>query len=69
MEIRELLFESERHGTFTMSEGNLFIIEKGTEHRVSAIEECWIMLIEKDSTKHTGAVTSDITRSIDEQMS
>ena len=64
----ELFFESRKHGSFTMNEGKLFIVEKGIEHRVSAKEECWIMLIEKDSTKHTGEVDSKITRSLDEQM-
>jgi len=31
-------------------------------------DECWVMLIEKKATKHTGNVTSDITKSIKEQL-
>ncbi|WP_103069240.1 cupin domain-containing protein [Aquimarina sediminis] len=65
----ELLFEIEDQPSFIMKEGDLFIVPKGVTHRVSATEECWIMLIENKETLHTGNVVSDITKSIKQQES
>ncbi|MEQ9425778.1 MAG: cupin domain-containing protein [Cyclobacteriaceae bacterium] len=62
-----LLFEVDGKEPFTMTEGDLFIVKKGVEHRVSSKEECHIMLIENKSTAHTGEIATDITRSLEEQ--
>jgi quercetin dioxygenase-like cupin family protein len=51
-----------------LKEGEFFIVKKGVEHRVNSDYECWIMLIENKTTKHTGEVKSQITRTIDEQF-
>lgn len=64
----ELLFEVEGQPPFTMQTGDYFIVPRGVNHRVSAQEECQIMLIENKTTAHTGDVASDITRSIEEQL-
>ena len=53
--------------SFDMTEGELLVVPKGVEHRVHAEEECWLMLIENKTTKHTGDVPSPITKSVDEQ--
>jgi mannose-6-phosphate isomerase-like protein (cupin superfamily) len=50
-----------------MSEGDIFIVNKGVNHRVSSVEECEIMLIENKTTSHTGDVKSEITKSIADQ--
>jgi len=63
-----LLFEEEGKESFTMNKGDLYIVKKGVDHRVSATEECKIMLIENNSTAHTGEVVSEVTRTIDEQL-
>ena len=63
-----MIMEIKNEGSFDLSEGEYFIVGKGTEHRVYSEEECWIMLIEPKATKHTGSVQSGITRSIDEQL-
>lgn len=63
----ELLFEIEGKDSFIMKEGDLFIVKKGINHRVSSTKECKIMLIENKTTKHTGNVASEITKSIDDQ--
>jgi len=63
-----LLFEVENEEPFVMNKGDLFIIKRGINHRVSAAEECKIMLIENKSTAHTGEVVSEVTRSIEEQL-
>ncbi len=62
-----LIFKIERKDSFIMNEGDIFIIEKGVNHRVSSDEECNIMLIENKTTEHTGGIKSDITKNIDNQ--
>lgn len=52
-----------------LDEGDMHIVPKGTQHNPVADDECWIALVETVSTKHTGEVMSDRTRSIDEQLS
>ena len=64
----ELLFEIEGETPFTMTEGDLFIVKKGINHRVSAQNECKIMLIENKTTAHTGEVVSSVTKSIEDQL-
>ncbi|MCK4854112.1 MAG: cupin domain-containing protein [Bacteroidales bacterium] len=62
-----LLFEIEGQESFTMNEGDIFIVGRGINHRVSSTEECKIMLVEQKTTAHTGDVESVITKSIDQQ--
>ncbi len=62
-----LLFEVAGQAPFTMNEGDLYIVKRGVDHRVSSKEECQIMLIENKTTAHTGNVVSEITKGIDEQ--
>jgi quercetin dioxygenase-like cupin family protein len=63
-----LLFEIEDKDSFTMNKGDLFIVKKGVNHRVSAVDECQVMLIENKTTAHTGKVKSDITKTIEQQL-
>lgn len=62
-----LLFEIEGQESFTMNEGDIFIVRRGIKHRVSSTEECKIMLVEQKTTAHTGDVESVITKSINQQ--
>lgn len=64
-----LLFEIENEDGFIMNKGDLFIVKRGVNHKVSAKEECKIMLIENKSTLHTGEVDAPVTKSIEEQLS
>ncbi|MET0618979.1 MAG: cupin domain-containing protein [Thermoanaerobaculia bacterium] len=50
-----------RDGDIELSEGELFIVPKGVEHKPSADEECWIVLIEPVSTLNTGNVVGEKT--------
>ncbi len=63
-----LFFEVEGQEGFMMHKGDLFIVKKGINHKVSSKEECKIMLIENKTTAHTGDIQTAITRSIDEQL-
>lgn len=64
-----LLMEIENEPNQTMNAGDLLVIKKGVNHRVSAVEECHIMLIESKTTKHTGDVITSVTKSITQQLS
>ena len=50
-----------RSGDVELSEGELFIVPKGVEHKPSADEECWIVLIEPAGTLNTGNVIGEKT--------
>ena len=50
-----------RDGDVELSEGELFIVPKGVEHKPSAEEECWVVLIEPGSTLNTGNVVGEKT--------
>lgn len=56
-------------GVVTLREGDFLTIPKGVRHNPVADEECWILLIEPASTRHTGDEMTPLTRSIEEQYS
>lgn len=62
-----LLMEIEDQPSFTMTSGDLYVVPKATNHRVSSEEDCFIMLIETKSTKHTGDVVTPISKAIEDQ--
>ncbi|WP_236024640.1 cupin domain-containing protein [Arenibaculum pallidiluteum] len=64
-----LKIELEGQGTVHLRPGEFFVVPKGTMHNPVADDECWIVLIETVSTKHTGDVVTERTRSIEEQLS
>ena len=51
-----------------LNEGDVHVVPKGTMHNPVAEEECCIALVETVSTKHTGDVLVDKTKSIEEQL-
>ena len=59
----------EIHGkeAFCLAEGEFYIVKKGIKHRVHSSEECWLMLLENKSAKHTGDVQSAITKTLEDQ--
>ena len=57
-----------RDGAVRIGPGEMFVVPKGVRHNPVAEEECHLMLIERKSTKHTGDVVTDKTRSLDEQL-
>jgi len=48
--------------------GQMWVVPKGVRHNPVADEECLVLLIERKSTRHTGDVVTDKTRSIAEQL-
>ncbi len=64
-----LVMEIENAPPFTMDKGDVYIVKKSINHRVSSQEECCIMLIENKTTLHTGTIQNEITKSVDAQLS
>ncbi len=48
--------------------GQCCVVPRGVEHHPVAEEECWIVLVETVTTRHTGEQTTQRTRSIEEQL-
>jgi len=49
--------------------GDMFVVPRGIQHNPVAEEECLVMLFERKTTRHTGDVATDKTRSVEEQLS
>lgn len=68
----QLRIELEQTGTglaaVDLTEGQLFVVPRGTRHNPVAREECHLLLIERKSTLHTGGTTTALTRSLEEQL-
>jgi mannose-6-phosphate isomerase-like protein (cupin superfamily) len=48
--------------------GEFCVIPRGTLHHPVAEHECWIVLVETVTTRHTGDLKTAQTRSIEEQL-
>jgi len=55
-------------GDVELGEGDMYVVPKGVRHNPVAEEECHIMLIERKSTRHTGDVITEKTRSLADQL-
>lgn len=58
-------YEGER---VVLNEGDVHVVPRGTMHNPVAEQECWIALVETVTTKHTGDVITEQTRSIEQQL-
>lgn len=59
-----LLFEIKNREPFRMNKGDIFIVKRGLNHRISSKGECHIMLVENKTTLHTGDTINEITKDI-----
>lgn len=55
-------------GDVELGEGDVHVVPRGVLHNPVADGECWIMLIEPVTTRHTGDVVTPLSRSIEEQL-
>jgi mannose-6-phosphate isomerase-like protein (cupin superfamily) len=55
-------------GEVEVGPGQLVVMPRGVRHNPRADEECWVLLVETVTTKHTGDVVTERTRSIAEQL-
>lgn len=51
-----------RDGDQVLNPGEMIVIPKGVEHCPSAAEECHVLVVDREGTKNTGNVDSDLTR-------
>lgn len=51
-----------------LPEGSMHVVPRNTLHSPRADDECWIVLIETVTTRHTGDVESPRTKSIADQL-
>ncbi len=63
----QLIIEYE-NGRVVLNEGDFHVVPRGTMHNPVAEDECWIALIETVTTKHTGDVVTERTKSIEQQL-
>ena len=52
-----------------LNAGEFCVIPRGVMHNPVADEECWIVLVETVTTKHTGDVETPLTKTIEQQLS
>ncbi|MBD2104368.1 cupin domain-containing protein [Leptolyngbya sp. FACHB-261] len=55
-------------GDVELGEGEFCVVPKGVMHNPVAKDECWIVLIETVTTKHTGDVETPLTKTIEQQL-
>ena len=55
-------------GAVELGEGELFVVPKGVRHLPVAAEECLLLLVERKTTRHTGDVATERTRSLADQL-
>lgn len=64
-----LRMEYEGGRVVELHEGSLHVVPRGVMHNPVAEQECWIVLIETVTTRHTGDVVSPLTKTLDQQLS
>lgn len=57
------------NGCVKLNEGEFYVVPRGKKHNPIATEECWKVLIESVTTKHTGNVKTNKSKTIDQQLS
>ncbi|MBI3706409.1 MAG: cupin domain-containing protein [Proteobacteria bacterium] len=63
-----LLIQFEGGREVKLGPGEFCVVPKGVMHNPVAKEECWIVLVETVTTKHTGNVETPLTKTIDQQL-
>jgi quercetin dioxygenase-like cupin family protein len=63
-----LTIEYENGRAVNLAPGSLHVVPRGVLHKPVAAEECWIVLIETVTTKHTGDVDTPFTKTIAQQL-
>ena len=63
-----LRIEYEYGRTVQLAPGSMHVVLRGVLHNPVAEEECWIVLIETVTTRHTGDVVTPLTKTIEQQL-
>ncbi len=51
-----------RDGTRRLEKGDMIVVPKGVEHRPFAVEECHVLVIDREGEPNTGIAPSELTR-------
>lgn len=63
-----LTIEYEGGHKVRLKPGSLHVVPKGVLHNPIAEEDCWIVLIETITTRHTGDAQTAFTKTIEQQL-
>jgi quercetin dioxygenase-like cupin family protein len=63
-----LVIQIEGGREVALGPGEFFVVPRGVMHNPVAEEECWIVLIETVTTKHTGDIELPLTKTIEQQL-
>jgi mannose-6-phosphate isomerase-like protein (cupin superfamily) len=63
-----LKIEYENDRVVNLAAGSIHVVPRGVLHKPVAEEECWIVLIETVTTKHTGEVETPFTKTLAQQL-
>ncbi len=63
-----LVIQLEDHEV-VLEKGEFCVIPRGVLHNPVAQDECWIVLVETVTTKHTGDAVTPLTKTIEQQLS
>lgn len=63
-----LRIEYEAGRTVELGTGAMHVVPRGVLHNPVADEECWIVLVEPVTTRHTGDVETPLTKTIAQQL-
>lgn len=55
-------------GDVDIGAGEFCVVPRGVMHNPVADEECWVMLVETMTTRHTGDVQTSMTKTIEQQL-
>ena len=64
----QLRIEYRGRDAVNLGPGDIHVVPRGTQHNPVAEEECLIALIETVTTRHTGDVVIDRTRTLEQQL-
>jgi len=64
-----LVIQIEGGQEIALGPGEFFVVPRGVMHNPIAEKECWIVLIETVTTKHTGDLELALTKTIEQQLS
>lgn len=51
-----------------LNPGEFYVVPRGVLHNPIADEECWIILVETITTKHTGEIETPLSKPIEQQL-
>lgn len=64
----DLKIEYQDGRTINLKTGSIHVVPRGVLHNPVAEDDCWIVLVETVTTKHTGNVDTPLTKTIEQQL-